>query len=432
MSSGESHDGSRLVDRLRKIMATVVDPKELLEEQHTMTGFGNSVEDVIQVVVEKIGSDSHDWQSHEFIEPLRDACRACGLEEWAQEFDHLVCYSADQLVPGTLMEAMTRHLTDFGHPRQLETFFSRSILSQNWPVHDGLNPTEPFRFLCRRVQMNSILGEKDIVESVGSELIREIDWVSGEVQVAGVLDGPLEVSFEEAWSRWTRLRERIRGFLEATPSGPKVRWEIVVTGRPAPGFLFEESGREEWIEDFIHACSSGSGTAELILRVPDMIPVSLRPCLSRALRSASPPVLISIDAPRKPIVAGQLPADPDVLPVLAQRTRCFDLILEMGGDPPWRTDWLEIRAAAAPIWWAREFDFPRSSIDYMGRNFPDLESLPVIALESIIVERGRRDLKRLLDRISRRRGGGWDRLGELLRVTGQPPKVLQSSGDRTL
>jgi len=104
----------------------------------------------------------------------------------------------------------------------------------------------------------------------------------------------------------------------------------------------------------------------------------------------------------------------------------------MGGDPPWRTDWLEIRAAAAPIWWAREFDFPRSSIDYMGRNFPDLESLPVIALESIIVERGRRDLKRLLDRISRRRGGGWDRLGELLRVTGQPPIVLQSSGDRTL
>ncbi|MGB1070681.1 MAG: hypothetical protein ACPG1Z_03365, partial [Planctomycetota bacterium] len=79
-----------------------------------------------------------------------------------------------------------------------------------------------------------------------------------------------------------------------------------------------------------------------------------------------------------------------------------------------------------------EQDFPRPSVEYIQRNFHELESLPVIALESMIVDRGRRDLRRLVDRISRRRGGGWERLGELLQLLAAPPQILQPSGDRTL
>ena len=142
--------------------------------------------------------------------------------------------------------------------------------------------------------------------------------------------------------------------------------------------------------------------------------------------------LISADVQPRLIVAGKLPADPEVLLVLDQRTHSFDLVLELGGDPPWRQDWLDMRAAGEPVWWAREQDFPRSSVEYIHRNFHELESLPVIALESMIVDRGKRDLKRLLDRISRRRGGGWERLGELLQLQAVSPRILQPSGDRTL
>ena len=432
MSRAESAKRELLESRLRKMLATVVDPGDLLEASMSIAGNMPSAERVIDHVIDEIGVEAVDWQSHEFVEPLKEACRASGFSNWADEFEDLVCYSGDQLVPGLLLAEMTRHLTDFQHPRQLESFFSKSFLSQNWPLHDGLHPVEPFRFLSRHVCLRSLFEKRDNVDVIAAELMRELDWVSGEMTVAGVLDGPLEISHEEAWMRWVRLTERIRGFLDGMLPSPRLRWECSPVVDPRPGHLYGDPGQEEWFADFLHRCCRKPGSPELVLRLPEEIPISLRPVIARALRGGSPPELISTETRSPLIVAGKLPADPEVLLVLDQRTRSFDLVLELGGDPPWRQDWLDMRAAGEPVWWAREQDFPRSSEEYIHRNFHELESLPVIALESMIVDRGKRDLKRLLDRISRRRGGGWERLGELLQLQAASPRILQPSGDRTL
>lgn len=414
------------------MLATVIDPGEILQSSLSVSGQDSTADRVIDHVVGEIGIEAVDWQSHEYVEPLAEACKEIGLQEWADQFEELVCYSGDQLVPGLLLAEMTRHLTDFQHPRQLESFFSKSFLSQNWPLHDGLRPVEPFRFLRRHIHLGSLFEKRDRVDAIAEAVMRELDWVSGELTIGGVLDGPLEISHDEAWIRWVRLSERIRGFLDGILPSPRVRWECSPVVDPRPGDLFGDLGQEEWFADFLHRCSRNPGSQELILRLPREIPVPLRPIIARALRGSTPPELVSVETVRPPIVAGELPADPEVILVLEQRMRSFDLILELGADPPWRQIWLDLRAAGDPVWWAREQDFPRLSIEYIQRNFHELESLPVIALESMMVDRGRRDLKRLVDRISRRRGGGWERLGELLHLLAEPPRILQPSGDRTL
>ena len=432
MSKADSVKRQKLELRLRKMLATVIDPGEILQSSLSVAGEISTADRVIDHVIDEIGIDAVDWQSHEFVEPLAEACKETGLQEWADQFEELVCYSGDQLVPGLLLAEMTRHLTDFQHPRQLESFFSRSFLSQNWPLHDGLRPIEPFRFLRRHIELGSLFEKRDRVDAIAEAVMRELDWVSSELTIGGVLEGPLEISQDEAWIRWVRLSERIRGFLDGMVPGPRVRWEFSPVADPRPGDLFGDPSQEDWFADFLHRCSRKPGAQDLILRLPREIPVPLRPVIARALRAASPPELCSSEAPRPRIVAGELPADPEVVLVLEQRMRRFDLILELGADPPWRQDWLDLRAAGEPVWWAREQDFPRPSVEYIQRNFHELESLPVIALESMIVDRGRRDLKRLVDRISRRRGGGWERLGELLQLLAAPPQILQPSGDRTL
>ena len=432
MSRADSGRRQKLELRLRKMLATVIDPGEMLQASQPAVGSIPAADLIIDRVIDEIGSEAADWQSHEYVEPLVTACRESGLEEWAEQFEEVVCYSGDQLVPGILLAEMTRHLTDFQHPRQLESFFAKSFLSQNWPLHDGLRPTEPFRFLRRHIELGSLFEKRDRVDTIAEAVIRELSWVSGELSIAGVLDGPLEISHDEAWMRWIRLSERVRGFREGLLPSPRVRWECSPIVDPRPGDLYGDPGQEEWCADFLHRCSRNPGAPELILRLPEVIPVALRPILARALRGSSPPELIGAETRQPRIVAGELPADPEVLLVLEQRTRSFDLILELGADPPWRQDWLDLRAAGDPVWWAREQDFPRLSVEYIQRNFHEVESLPVVALESMIVDRGKRDLKRLVDRISRRRGGGWERLGELLQLLAEPPRILQPSGDRTL
>ena len=364
MSSPESSQRQKLDERLRRMISTVIDPIDLLSRSSASAG-SECTDLIIQRVIDEIGEDAGDWQSHEYVEPIREACIEAGLRDWADEFEKLVCYSGDQLVPGMFLAELTKHLTDFSHPRQLESFFSRSFLSQNWPLHDGLKPVEPFRLMHRYVEVGSILSSRDHVETICEELFRELEWVSGDLIVAGALDGPLEISQEEATLRWIRLSERVRGFQDSLRPRPRVRWECSAPTQPNPGFLYADSGKEAWLGDLLVSCASRQGAVDLILRLPEEVPVALRPILSKALRGVNPPELISDSNRQAAIIAGVLPADPEVIRVIEQRTHSFDLILELGADPPWRKDWLDLRAAGSPLWWAREQDFPQRSIDYI-------------------------------------------------------------------
>ena len=104
----------------------------------------------------------------------------------------------------------------------------------------------------------------------------------------------------------------------------------------------------------------------------------------------------------------------------------FDLILELGADPPYCQDWLDLEPPVnRSVAWEQDF---APSVEHDPAH--GMESLPVIALESMIVDR-RRDLKGLVDRYLVV-VGGWERLGELLQLLAAPPQILQPSGDRTL
>ena len=74
MSKADSVKRQKLELRLRKMLATVIDPGEILQSSLSIAGEISTADRVIDHVIDEIGIAAVDWQSHEFVEPLAHRC----------------------------------------------------------------------------------------------------------------------------------------------------------------------------------------------------------------------------------------------------------------------------------------------------------------------------------------------------------------------
>ena len=184
-------------------------------------------------------------------------------------------------------------------------------------------------------------------------------------------------------------------------------------------------------EKLVIGCCEADFPISLRIRVPLPMPSATRQMLARCLRSRISPEIVWDAQPELPIVAGMLQQLPTQgIHAVCQRTLAFDSVVADGAAPPWQGDWVRAREQFCPLWLSNERVIPPSSVDYFLRNSAEIRPFPVIAIEPFSVEKCRKDAEKLLQKISRRRGGGWDRLEELLRGAAISPRLLAPATDR--
>ncbi len=388
-------------------------------------------DEVVAGVMASVGIEGLSWQSHELIEQLFAFYLQTGNFDWEQDFENLLSLSLQDGVSDYSVERVASRVAQLGGPRSLETSVANSYLRYRWPGSDGLVPSAPFRFLHRTLKAESIFGRDGSVDRVGDQVLREVEWVSSSLVVSGALDGVHQLSPSQAQQRWLLLRSRVQGFLEAQQQPPQVVWEITAAPRPGSGQLFVDPQHLESHQQFILDCCGERQAMPLQIRVPLPIPASTRQFLSLCLGENWSPRIVWEQQREPSIVAGRLHSLPSQgIQAICQRMSAFDRIVTDGMGPCWEGDWMRARQQLNPLWVASEKTIPPECVQYLQRNTDQLQPFPVIAIEPAAVGRSRKDLKKLLKKMSRRRGGGWDRLEELLRETAIFPRLLAPIRDR--
>lgn len=427
MSDDRRREHLALERRLRSMLRTVVNhgeaPTDCLELKLE--------DEIVRRVVDSIGAGGISWQSHELIEELRTSCLRSGDLDWGSSFADLLAWPLEDGVSDYTVDRIASKMAQLGGPRALESSISSTFLRYRWPDNDGLVPTTPFRFLSRRIAVESIFGRPESVEHVGDRIVCEVEWVAGSLVVCGAFDEMASLPEELVRARWDRLRSRIQGFLEAQHQPPEVVWELSAAPRTAEGQLFPDPQQQDLLHRFITACLEDSHPVPLRIRVPLPISGSSRQLLARCLRARIAPVIVAEDTQDLAIIAGRLQHLPsDGIHAICQRTKAFDRLVDSGMAPPWQADWADARQQLRPLWVASEKVIPESCAEYFQRNREELQPFPVIAIESQFGLKSRKDAEKLLQKISRRRGGGWDRLEELLRTSAISPRLLAPATDR--
>ncbi|MGE4618710.1 MAG: hypothetical protein AAEJ04_02760 [Planctomycetota bacterium] len=427
MSVDRQEDLLVLERRLRSILGTIIEQSSAFDGLQPI-----ELEDVIVGrVIDSVGVDGLNWQSHELISQLRSTCLECGVSEWEHAFRSLLCWPHEDAVSDYTVDRMATKLGQLGSPVALEASVANTFLRCRWPGTEGLTPTVPFRFLRRRIEVESIFGREASVAHVGDRILREIEWVSGSVVVSGAFEGSHRLPQQEAWQRWQQIRSRIQGFLEAQHQPPEIVWEIAAVPQPVAGQLFSDPRQMEQQEKLVISCCEADFPISLRIRVPLPIPSATRQMLARCLRSRISPEIVWDAQPELSIVAGMLQQLPTQgIHAVCQRTLAFDSVVADGAAPPWQGDWIRAREQFCPLWLSNERVIPPSSVDYFLRNSAEIRPFPVIAIEPFSVEKCRKDAEKLLQKISRRRGGGWDRFEELLRGAAISPRLLAPATDR--
>jgi len=413
--------------RLRSILRTIVNHGEALTESHEL-----KLEDqIVHHVVESVGAGGMSWQSHELIDQLHTSCLRSGESNWISSFEDLLSWPLAAGVSDFTVNRIASQVAHFGGPRALETSISNEFLRYRWPGNDGLVPTIPLRFLSRRIVVESIFGRPESLEHVGDRIMREVEWVAGSVVVSGAFDGIDNLPEEIVRDRWNRVRSRVQGYLEAQQQPPQVVWELRGAPRPAAGQLFPDPHQMDLQHRFIIGCLEDSCPVPLRITVPLPIPGSIRQLLVRCLRSRIAPRIVWDGTRDLTIIAGWLHhLPPEGIQAVCQRTMAFDAIVNGGIAPPWQGEWIDARQQSQPLWVASERAIPHCCGEYFQRNQEKLQPFPVIAIESHFGHKSRKDAEKLLLKISRRRGGGWERLEELLRDAAISPRLLAPVTDR--
>lgn len=427
MSDDRRREHLALERRLRSILRTIVNQGEVLTESHEL----ELEADIIGRVVDSIGAEGMSWQSHELIEQLQACCLQSGDSQWECYFDDLLSWPLEDGVSDYSMQRAASRVAQLGGPRALEASVANAFLRYRWPSNDSLVPSVPFRFLHRRIEVESIFGRIESVDQIGDRVLREVEWVTGSVVVSGAFDGIQHLPEQVVQERWIRLRSRIRGFIEALQQPPEVVWEIAAIPRPEAGQLFPDPQQLDRQQRFIRRCFEELQPVPLRITVPLPIPPSTRQLLSRCLRTKVSARISWDQKPDLPIVAGRLQRLPSQgIRAICQRMMAFDRIVSDGLAPCWQGDWTRARQQFRPLWIASEKTIPPLCVDYLHRNSEELHPFPVIAIETFSVEKCKKDAEKLLQKISRRRGGGWDRFEELLRGAAISPRLLAPATDR--
>lgn len=421
--SSEPRRGDLPLDRrIRTILRTVCrrNPDPTIEEL------------LVSDVKKALGSETVTWHSHQLLDTLHCVASGRGERQIAAAIDDLICWPEVNDVDHESLVWMSDRIAQLGDPQIFETAVASSFLTPHWPVRDGLIPSSPFRILERRITVESLSGREVALRHIGNRVATELPWVVGRLVVAGALDDISELPFQEACRRWDLLQARIEGVLQMLPRPPEVVWEV--PGQPVPleGQLFVDPDLQERHQGFIlRGCEETPVTAgRLGIQVPLPIPMASRKVLSRGFRSPNPPEIHWQESAQLALLGGRLHSDPLGLTAILQRTQAFDQMVRSMVEIPWGKDWLHAEKSSLPLWIASENSNPHRAIEVLRRNSIDPLRIPVIGIESCETEKARRDAKKLILKISRRRGGGWERLEELLRAAAISPRLLASTSDR--
>ena len=421
--SAEPRHGDRLLDRrIRTILRTVCShyPDPTLESL------------LIEDVRTALGSDHVAWHSHELLDSLHCASIGRGERQIASAIDDLICWPVAKEVDHDSLEWMSDRIAHFGDPQIFESAVASSFLAPRWPVRDGLIPSAPFRFLERRIQVESLSGRAIALRHIGNHVATELPWVAGRLIVAGALDDVSELPSQEACRRWDLLQARVEGILLTMPRAPEVVWEVPALPATLEGQLFVDPDQQERHQRFIlRGCEETPATAgRFRILVPLPIPSVSRNLLSRGFRSQNPPAIRWQEQPQRSLLAGRLHSDPLGLSAILQRMQAFNHVARSTVEIPWRNDWFHAEKSSLALWIASENSNPRRAIEVLKRNSSEPLRIPVIGIESSETEKAHRDAQKLILKISRRRGGGWDRLEELLRAAAISPRLLASTSER--
>jgi len=423
----DSQDSAVILgQRIRHILDTILEPD--------VTGSRSPAEEfedaIVEAVLSELGDPSTHWQSHELIEKIYLVCRRHGHQQHLSAIDDLICWPSRDVDQHDTVKLIADRMAQFSGPTEFEFAIANSYLSMLWPVHDGLNPSAPFQFLSRRIETESLCGRDTAFQHIGDAVIREIPWVSDTLVIGGALDRLAGVSCADLDQRWDLLQARLGGYLETLGKAPKLLWEVPALPTAAAGCLFAEEADLEQHRRFLLRCSEQSTTTTLQIRVPLPVPASTRALLGRCLQGSHPPEICWQGSRSSSIVAGHLYSDPSGLKTMVHRMRAFDHIAEHGEFIPWASDWIAARERSEPLWLASERTQLNEAVEYLKRSSSSTLSIPVIGIDSSAREKAAKLLKKMIRKISRRRGGGWDRLEELLQDVAISPRLLASTVDR--
>ncbi len=425
----ESHRGTLALElRIRSMLDTILNGSTgtgVAEESGLVL---HDTESILHDVMEGLGSSEVHWQSHELIERIHTACENRGEAGLMDAIDQLVSWPEVERVSDSAMKLVTDRIAHFSGTQVFESAIANSFLSDLWPVHGGLAPMQPFRFLERRIEVESLAESQDSLHHIGDQVISEIEWVAGSLVVSGALEDLCRLPEPSVRQRWELLQARIRGYLEAQQQSPQVIWEVSALARTPRGQLFADPIDQERHENGIrYLCES----AQLLVRVPLPIPASSRLMLADCLRGSIPVRICSDQHPRPTLIAGRLEGDPLGVNAICQRVMAFDHVADHGVSIPWRDDWNQAKCLSTPLWIASENSNPLDYIKYLLRNSLNAEQIPAIGIESREVALAFRAARKLISKITRRRGGGWNRFEELLAAVAISPRLLASTAERT-
>ena len=425
----ESHRGMlALKRRIRSMMDTILSGSPELGAAEESGLMLHDTEAILHEVMEELGDTEVQWQSHELIERIHSACRNRGESGLLDAIDQLISWPVDESVNDSAMKLVTDRIAHFSGTQVFESAIANSYLGDLWPVHGGLTPTQPFRFLERRIEVESHTENEDSIHLIGDRVVSEIEWVAGSLVVSGALEELSSLPPQDGRHRWDLLQARIRGYIEAQQQSPQVIWEVPALARIPSGQLFADPMQQERHEiEIRHLCES----AQLLIRVPLPIPASTRLMLAECLRGSVPVRICSDQHPRPVLVAGRLDGDPLAVRAICQRVMAFDHVADHGISIPWREDWNHAKKLSTPLWIASEKSNPLEFIDYLLRNSLQSVRIPAIGIESREVALAYKAARKLISKITRRRGGGWNRLEELLAAVAISPRLLASTAQRT-
>ncbi len=425
----EFHRGTLALElRIRSMLDTILNGSTgtgVAEESGLVI---HDTESILHDVMEELGDSEVHWQSHELIERIHTVCENRGEAGLMGAIDQLVSWPEVERVSDSAMKLVTDRIAHFSGTQVFESAIANSFLSDLWPVHGGLAPMQPFRFLERRIEVESLAESEDSLHRIGDQVISEIEWVAGSLVVSGALEDLCHLPDLTALRRWELLQARIHGYIEAQQQAPQVIWEVPALARIPRGQLFADPVDQERHENGIRdLCES----AQLQVRVPLPIPASTRLMLADCLRGSIPVRICSEQHPRPSLIAGRLEGDPLAVNAICQRVMAFDHVADHGVSIPWRDDWNQAKYQSTPLWIASEKSNPFEYIGYLLRNSRQAERIPAIGIESHEVELAFRAARKLVTKITRRRGGGWDRFEELLAAVAISPRLLASTAERT-
>ena len=423
----DSQDSAVILgQRIRQILDTILDPDFAGAESPDE----NSASAIVEAVLSELGNPATHWQSHELIEKIYLVCRRDGYQQHLSAIDDLISWPSRDVDQHDTVKLIADRMAQFSGPTEFEFAIANSYLSMLWPVHEGLIPTAPFQFLSRRIETESMCGRDAAFQHIGDAVIREVPWVSDTLVIGGALDALGGVPGADLDQRWDLLQARLGGYLETLGQAPKLLWEVPAVPNAAQGCLFVDEADLEQHRRFLLRCSEQSTTTTLRILVPLPVPPSTRALLARCLQGPHPPEICWEDSTSSSIVAGHLHSDPNGLKTMVHRMRAFDHIAEHGEFIPWASDWIAARERSEPLWLASERTQLNEAVEYLKRSSASTLSIPVIGIEGRAREKARRLLDKMIRKISRRRGGGWDRLEELLQDVAISPRLLASTVDR--